>query len=198
MLFRSTLTGSSIERVTEYKYLAIWLDDKLTFKSHINKLVGKFRQKLGYLYRNKSCFPMYARKRIVEAALLSVMGYCDVIYKHASASSLKPLDSVCYCALRLITGDPYNTHHCRLYEKVGWPSLATRRETHWFIFIYKTLSGYMPEYITSMMSVNNGIYQTRSSGWITCQVLRVFTELGKSAFSSRAPANWTQIGRAHV
>ena len=53
----TTLAGSNIERVTEYKYLGIWLDDKLTFKSHINKLVGKCRQKLGYLYRNKSCFP---------------------------------------------------------------------------------------------------------------------------------------------
>ena len=53
----TTLTGSNLERVTDYKYLGIWLDDKLTFKSHINKLVGKCRQQLGYLYRNKSCFP---------------------------------------------------------------------------------------------------------------------------------------------
>uniref|UniRef100_A0AAR2LDX0 Reverse transcriptase domain-containing protein n=1 Tax=Pygocentrus nattereri TaxID=42514 RepID=A0AAR2LDX0_PYGNA len=63
----TTLTGSNIE--SEYKYLGIWLDDKLTFKPHINKLVSKCRQKLGYLYRNKSCFPVYARKRIVEATL---------------------------------------------------------------------------------------------------------------------------------
>ena len=80
----TTLTGYNTERVIDYKYLGIWPDVKLTFKSHINKLVGKCRQKLGYLYRNKSCFPMYARKRIVEATLLSVMDYGDVIYKHAS------------------------------------------------------------------------------------------------------------------
>uniref|UniRef100_A0AAR2JYN4 Reverse transcriptase domain-containing protein n=1 Tax=Pygocentrus nattereri TaxID=42514 RepID=A0AAR2JYN4_PYGNA len=52
-------------RVTEYKYLGIWLDDKLSFKPHINKLVSKCRQKLGYFYRHKSCFPMHARKRLL-------------------------------------------------------------------------------------------------------------------------------------
>lgn len=41
--------------------------------------------------------------------------------------------------------------------------------------------------ITSLISVNNGNDQTQH--WITCQILRVFTELGKSAFSSRAPAS---------
>uniref|UniRef100_A0A3B1IPA0 Reverse transcriptase domain-containing protein n=1 Tax=Astyanax mexicanus TaxID=7994 RepID=A0A3B1IPA0_ASTMX len=174
----TTLAGSTIERVTEYKYLGIWLDE--TFKPHINKLVSKCRQKLGYLYRNKACFPMHARKTIVEATLLSVLDYGDVIYKYESASSLKLLDPVYHSALRFITGDPYRTHHCDLYRKVGWPPLAARREMHWLILIYKTLSGHMPEYITSLINFNNSNYQTRSSGWISCQVPRVFTELGKS------------------
>ena len=48
--------------------------------------------------------PATYTKRIVEAASLSVMGYGDVNNKHASASFLKPLDSVYHSALRIITG----------------------------------------------------------------------------------------------
>lgn len=33
----STMQGLNIERVTNYKYLGIWTDDKLTFKYHIEK-----------------------------------------------------------------------------------------------------------------------------------------------------------------
>ena len=37
--------GSTIERVSEYKYLSIWLDDTFSFKVHIDNLITKLRQK---------------------------------------------------------------------------------------------------------------------------------------------------------
>ena len=52
-----TLTGHSIDRVSEYRYLGIWLDQKLTFKFHIDSLASKLRQKIGFFYRNKTNFP---------------------------------------------------------------------------------------------------------------------------------------------
>lgn len=60
---------------------------------------------------------MFSRKMIVEAIFMSVLNYGDVI---------KPLDMAYHSALRFITGDSYNTHHCVVHEKVGWSSLAER------------------------------------------------------------------------
>lgn len=40
------------------------------------------------------------------------MDYSDVIYRHASASTLKTSEAVFHSALRLINGDAYSTHHC--------------------------------------------------------------------------------------
>ena len=45
-----TVDGSLIERVTEYKYLGLWLDEKRSFKFHIDCLASKLRQKEGFLY----------------------------------------------------------------------------------------------------------------------------------------------------
>ncbi len=118
-------------------YLGVWIDEDLTFKHHVNNLVTKMRQKIVFLYRNKSSFHLFCRKRVVEAVLLSVIVYGDVIYRHAAASGLRPLDSVYHSALRFITGDGYRTHHCVLYEKVVWPSLEERRNKHWFLYIFK-------------------------------------------------------------
>ena len=135
----TTLKGSDIAIVNEYKHLGIWLDDKCTFKQHVNKRTCKLRQKRGSLYRNKVCLPKHTRKKIIEATLLPVLDYGDVLYRDAPVTTLKSLDSVYHAALRFITGDPYNTHHCILYEKVGWSSLSVRRETHWLLFIYKEI-----------------------------------------------------------
>lgn len=49
-----------MKRVSEYKYLGIWLVHKLKFKSHIDSVTNKLRQKLGFLYRNKTNFHAHA------------------------------------------------------------------------------------------------------------------------------------------
>lgn len=59
----------------------------------------------------------------MKLLFFSVMDYGDVISRHASASTLKPLDAVYHSALSFITGDVYSTHHCTLYELVWWSSL---------------------------------------------------------------------------
>ena len=67
--------GTSIEKVSQYKYLGIWLDNCLNFKHHINTLIMKLRTILGFLYRHKHSFPVHHRKRIVESLFLSVLDY---------------------------------------------------------------------------------------------------------------------------
>ncbi len=185
-----TLNGTSIERVPHYKYLGIWVDDKFTFKKHIDILIKDLRVKLGFFYRNRSCFPWSIRKRLTDALVLSVLDYGDIIYRNASATTLKPLDALFHSALRFITGDSYTTHHCILYNKVGWPSLTVRRDQHWFLFIYKALIRKLPPYLNSLLVRNTWAYHTRSQDCLMLEVPCVSTDLGKTAFKYGAPHTW--------
>ena len=47
----STCEGASLEQVSIYKYLGIWLDTTLCFSHHIYRLQSKVRAKLGFLHR---------------------------------------------------------------------------------------------------------------------------------------------------
>ena len=49
-----TSGGLAVEKVSSYKYLGIWLDDKLSFKVHVDNLVTKLKLKLGFSFRNKA------------------------------------------------------------------------------------------------------------------------------------------------
>ena len=84
-------------------YLRIWLDEKLTFNLHIDNLVARSRQKISFLFRNRCNFPIFCRKWIIKAVVLSALDYWDVVYRHASATSLKALDAAYHPALRFIT-----------------------------------------------------------------------------------------------
>ncbi|CAB1349445.1 unnamed protein product, partial [Coregonus sp. 'balchen'] len=64
-------------------------------------------------------------KVVPQASILgaTIVYNGDIIYMHTAASTLKPIDAVFHCALRFITDDNFRTHHCVLYQKVGWASL---------------------------------------------------------------------------
>lgn len=135
------------------------------------------RQKRNIFYRNKASFPMHRKKMVMDITVLSVLDY--IVHRTASASILKTLDSVYHSALQFITGVAYRTHLYFMLEG----TLFVWREINCLLLIYQALIRQMPLYITYMLTVNNGLYQTLSSDFITLQVSWVFTEFNKSAFN---------------
>lgn len=180
------LVGSFIEQVPSHKYLGFWIDNNQIFFKHTDELVKKLRFKVGFFYRNVSSFSLNSRKQIVQSTFLPVLHYGDIIYWNAAATTLKPLDAVYHSALHFITGDSFNTHHYILCQKVGWSSLKSRRSLHYSIFVYKALLYTLPNDLTSLLKYKNIRHQTRSQVWLTLEIPRVATELGKSAFSYNA------------
>ena len=189
----TTAQGTPIELVASYKYLGITIDDGLCFKTHIKNLLKKLKLKLGFFFRNKSCFSFNARKRLVAATFLPVLDYGDIVYMNAPTHSLKLLDAAYHGALRFITDCKPLTHHCTLYSLVNWSSLSTRRLLHWYHFIYKSILGLLPTYLSSFMSRKHFSHSLRSQDCITFTVPSVRTELGKTAFSYSAPSTWNSL-----
>ncbi len=188
-----TIDDLHIERVSTYKYLGIWLDEKLAFDVHIDYLVKRLKPRLGFLFWQKKCFSFGARKRIIQSTFLPILDYGDVIYMHASTYLLNRLDGVYDAALRFITNACSRTHHCLLYNYVGWSSLCQRRKSHMLLYIVKTLLGMLPNYITSLLCLCGKNYSTRSSNGIKLVVPRVHSEHGKSSFSYYAPWLWNEF-----
>ncbi len=123
--------GSVMERVSEYKYLGVWIYEKCSFKYHISKLVVKLRQIIGFLYRNRASFPLFCRQRIVDAVFLSVLHHGDVIYLHAVSTTLFTLSTIQPSGLLLVIATTliavYHTARlCGLLLKRGTKSRYVR------------------------------------------------------------------------
>ena len=135
----TTLDGSDLEYVDNYKNLGVWLDCKLSFQTHIKHLQSKVKSTIGFLFRNKASFTHAAKHTLVKLTILPNLDFSDVIYKIASNTLLSKLDVVYHSAIHFVTEAPYTTHHCDLYALVGWPSLRFLRQTHWLQVIYKSI-----------------------------------------------------------
>lgn len=128
----------------------------------------------------------------MQATILPMLDYGDILYGHASNSTLRPLDAIYHNVLRFITGDGFRTHHCTLYDSVGWYSLNYRRKQHSILFIYKALIAKLPLYLTRLLSIKNLSHYTRSQDWITLEAPKTRTNLGNTAFSTYAPYIWNK------
>ena len=90
----TTLDGSDLEYVDNYKYLGVWLDCKLSFKTHISN------SKLNL--ESSSYFPT----KPLSLMLPNIPSYI-------------PLDVVYHSAIHFVTKAPCTTHHCDLYAPAG-------------------------------------------------------------------------------
>ena len=169
------------------------MDDQLSFKPHIHNLVKKLKLKLGFYIRNKSCFSLSSRRKLVDATFLPIMDYGDLLYMNAPSQSLQMLDSVYHGALRFILNCKPLTHHCTLYSNVNLPSLSTRQLRHLYIFIYKAVMGRLPVYISDLLSFKQSSYGLRSQDIVLLNVPQARTELFKRAFMSAAPSTWNNL-----
>ena len=126
----TTLDGSDLEYVDNYKYLGVWLDCKLSFQTHIKNLQSQIKSRICFLLRNGASFAHAAKHTLVKLTILPILDFGDVIHKIASNTLFSKFGVVYHSAIHFVTKAPYTTHHCDLYVLVGWPSLYIRRQTH--------------------------------------------------------------------
>lgn len=72
-----TLNGTNITLADSYKYLGIWLDSRLSFKSHNQYLPQELKIKLGFSYRIK------ARLSIVQSNFVRLHRRSNSLYHSA-------------------------------------------------------------------------------------------------------------------
>ena len=163
----TTLDGSDLEYVDNYKSLGVWLDCKLSFQTHIKHLQSKMKSRIGFLFPNKASFTHAAKHTLVKLTILLILDFGDVIYKIAPNTLLSKLDVVYHSAICFVTKAPYTTHHCNLYALFGWPSLHIHRHTHWRQVISKSMLGKATPYLSSLVTIAAPTRCTSSSRYIS-------------------------------
>uniref|UniRef100_A0A8K9XEK3 Reverse transcriptase domain-containing protein n=1 Tax=Oncorhynchus mykiss TaxID=8022 RepID=A0A8K9XEK3_ONCMY len=190
----TTLDGSDLEYVDNYKYLGVWLDCKLSF--HIKYLQSKTKSIIGFLFRKKAFFTHAAKHTVVKLTILSILDFGNVIYKIASNTLLSKLDAVYHSAIRFVTKAPYTTHHYDLYALVGWPSLHIHRQTHWLQVIYKSLLGKAPPYLSSLVTIAAPTRSMRSSRYISLITPKANSFFGRLSFQFSAANDWNKLQKS--
>uniref|UniRef100_A0A8D8TUQ2 Uncharacterized protein n=1 Tax=Cacopsylla melanoneura TaxID=428564 RepID=A0A8D8TUQ2_9HEMI len=101
------LDGVTIPLVSNVKNLGVYIDNKLSWECHVSEVRKRVYYSLHTLSRFRKVFPKELKKRLIEALVLPLFDYCDVVYspnlKVESQQSLQRAQNSCVryvCNLR--------------------------------------------------------------------------------------------------
>ena len=128
-----------IEQVPSVKSLGIFIDENLTWHSHIDKLCTKIAS--GAIKRVK---PFVPQSTLLNIYILLVGVIVANIWQ--ATKTVKP----CKTAARVISSSNFDVDVDSLFHKLSWKDLESKRQIQNALMVFKSLNGLVPEYLTSL------------------------------------------------
>ena len=137
---RVTIGEQVIERRLSGKFLGMTLDDKLTFKEHINTIKGKVSKLVGLLFKLKTVFPLEVLNKLYYSLIYPHLTYCILAWGSAKPTFLHPLIMLQKRIARLLTDSAYYAHSDPLFNELKMLKIKDLFIYHCQIFMQKTVN----------------------------------------------------------
>ena len=85
------ISGVTIERKTEARFLGVIIDNKLNWSQHISAMKMKMARYIGVMYKLKKYLPLEARLQIYHSFVQSHLNYCSLVWGFAAKSHIETL-----------------------------------------------------------------------------------------------------------
>ena len=117
---------SHIPWCTKAKYLGVYLDDRLTFASHILYASNRARQTIARLYHLFTSRSLSPRNKLLlyKVVVRPVMTYCSMAWAHAEPRHLNKLQIIQNKVLRMTFHSPYFVRNSVLHDNANLPTIV--------------------------------------------------------------------------
>ena len=115
------INEEKIQRVQEFNFLGIMLDEHLTWKPHIKKIRSKVCQSIGVIKRVRKILPLEALKSLYSALILPHLNYGIKLWGQDLQTDTKDKQHAAFIvqkrAVRVITRNKYFSHTSPLFKE---------------------------------------------------------------------------------
>ena len=189
------VNGKQLSNVDCATLLGVEIDSKLSFNEHIEKVCKKLASRIAILRKIRACLPLKQRLQFYNSIIRPVMSYANVVWAKCDKESVYRVLRLQKRAARVISYTDRTTPSVALFNKQGWIPFYEQHRRDKCIIMYKRINGYLPNYITEHLILNNKRHSrnTRySSINAVCPKYRKETEGGRS-FAVSATRLWNSI-----
>ena len=117
-----------IKQVPSVKSLGIYIDENLTWHSHIEKLCKKIASTIGAITRVKPFVPQSTLLNIDNSLVQSHFDYCSLVWDNCGKTLSNKLQKLQNRAARLITSSNFDLDVDSLFHKLSWKDLRMKSQ----------------------------------------------------------------------
>ena len=172
------LNASPVERVKNFKYLGVFIDEKLKYHAHLDHLCGKLSKLCGMTFRLKGHLDLKSAKNVYYSCIFSVLTYCICTYGGVlqctqRGNRLKSLHDRCVRNLF----ECYVPAGKNIYQTMKILKVEDVHKLYMGIYMYRILR--LSEYPTMQNNLSlhypDHVYDTRSRNNLVLPLPRVET-----------------------
>ena len=193
-----TVGNSDVMRSSVVRNLGVFVDDKLSMNSHINKICNTSFYYLHNIKRIRKHLARNSTETLIHAFVSSRLDYCNSLLYGLPQAQIDKIQRVQNAAARLIFKQPKFTHITPVLHQLHWLPVKYRIEFKILLFTFKAIHGMVPDYICKLVRRKlPGRYSLRSSQRITLEIPsgKILSTLGGRAFCYAAPNLWNNLPR---
>jgi len=149
------MNNEKIETVSVVKYLGVFIDDKLNFECHFEKLKAKINKRVGILRRLSCKLTPRTKEIYLKSIILPCYDYCSTILLMLDNSRLSTLQKSVNKAMRIVLSAPYDTSIQFMLDSVKILSLNNRIKLNCLKFIHRTITRGKPMILSSKFEMRS-------------------------------------------
>ena len=185
--------GSPIIRVESTKFLGVFIDEKLTWKTHINHIKLKVSRGLGVMSRVRNILSSIILIKLYHTLIYPHFVYCIIAWGSAKPTLLNKLFILQKRAVRLCTGSGFRTSSNPLFTKLHLLKIGDIYNLYTTMFMFQLKCNTLPNSCLNLVSLANkdNVYNTRYSGYFKIENFR--TRAREMYLAVRGPKLWDSL-----
>jgi hypothetical protein len=149
----------SVERVHEFNFLGLMINENLNWKSHINKISNKISRSIGILNKLKYFLPFNAKFFIYNSLILSHLNFGILAWGYQCDRIVKLQKR----AIRILSLSKYNAHTEPIFKALKLLKINDILKLQILKFYYKFKNNKLPYYLQNLPFINNTAIHTHAT-----------------------------------
>ena len=144
-----TIYDNQVSQVTTAKSLGVTIDNKLDWRSHIDKLTKKVASGIGAIKRIRHLVPQATLLLIYQALIQPHFDYFNIVWGNCGITLQNKVQKLQNRAACVLTNSNYDADAGHLFELLRWKNPVSQPQIQKAIVVYKSLHGLAPDYLCS-------------------------------------------------
>ena len=151
------INNAIIEKVKEFKFLGITIDEHMSWKAHSQKVACKIGHVIGTMKRLKKFLPTQILRTLYNSLVLPHLTYGIILWgKH-----LKRINKLQKWAIRTVINGKYNSHTEPILKKLKLLKVSDIYKLTAIKIFHKYKNDELPEYFDNFFETHTHRYNTR-------------------------------------